>query len=135
VDLEQEWTEAGTDQNRDKIAEFANLLIFGYLCGLRGEEIIMVDVLGFLKYPEIGSQHPEFPHLVVPLLGRLKGEMGERYHMMILARETASGIQPGKWADRLAGSLRRMERQNGFVFQNARGKQAKIGSYKDEFLD
>jgi hypothetical protein len=43
---------------------------------------------------EIGSQYLEFPHLVVPLLGRLKGEMGERYHMMILARETASGFQP-----------------------------------------
>jgi hypothetical protein len=33
--------------------------------------------------------------MVVPLLGRLKGEMGERYHMMILARETESGIQHG----------------------------------------
>ncbi len=69
------------------------------------------------------------------MLGRLKGEMGEGYHMMILARVTASGFQPGKWADKLAGCLQRVGRQNGFVFQNARGKQAKIGSYKDEFLD
>jgi hypothetical protein len=135
VDLEEEWMKATTDQGLDKIVEFANLLIFGYLCGLRGEEIVKVDVSGFLKYLDIGSQHPEFPHLVVPLLGRLKGEMGERYHMMILARETASGFQPGKWADRLARSLQRVGRRNGFVFQNARGKQAKIGSYEDEFLD
>jgi hypothetical protein len=76
--------------------------------GLRGEEIVKVNVSGFLEYLEIGSQHPEFPHLVVPLPGRLKGEIGERYHMMILARETASGFQPGEWADRLAGSLQRV---------------------------
>jgi hypothetical protein len=50
------------DQIWDTIAEFANLLIFGYICGLRGEELVKVDLSGFLKYLEIGSQHPEFPH-------------------------------------------------------------------------
>jgi hypothetical protein len=50
VDLKMEWIEATKDQSQDKIAEFANLLIFGYLCSLRGEEIVKVDVLGFLKY-------------------------------------------------------------------------------------
>jgi hypothetical protein len=134
-DLEKDWEKSTTNLEREQVAEFANLLCFGYLCGLRGEEIVKVDVAGFLKYLDIGSQHPEYPHLVVPLLGRLKGEMGERYHMMILARETASGFGPGKWADRLAGELRRKGRQNGFLFQNSRGKQAKIGSYEDEFLD
>jgi hypothetical protein len=45
---------------------------------------VKVDVAGFLKYLEVGAEHPECPHVVVPLLGRLKGEMGEIYHMMIL---------------------------------------------------
>jgi hypothetical protein len=55
--------------------------------------------------------------------------------MMILARETESGIRPGLWADRLGKSLRRRGPTNGFVFQTSRGKQAKIGAYDDEFLD
>jgi hypothetical protein len=71
----------------------------------------------------------------VPLLGRLKGEMGECYHMMILARETESRIWPGSWANRLGKSLRQRGRTNGFVFQTSRGEQAKIGAYDDEFLD
>jgi hypothetical protein len=55
--------------------------------------------------------------------------------MMILTRETASGFQMGKWVNWLAESLLRVGRGNGFVFPNSRGKQAKIGSYKDQFLD
>jgi hypothetical protein len=73
--------------------------------------------------------------VVVPLLGRLKGETGERYHMMILARVTNSGLEPGKWADRLGESLRRRSIRNGFVFQTAKGKQSRIGDYEDDFID
>jgi hypothetical protein len=72
---------------REKLMEFSNLMIFGFCCGLRGEEIVKVGVTGFLKYLEVGAEHDECPHMVVPLLVRLKGEMGERYHMMILARD------------------------------------------------
>jgi hypothetical protein len=133
--LEREFLETTSDAAADSVTEFANLIIFGFCCGLRGEEIVKVDVAGFLKYLGVGAEHDECPHLVVPLLGRLKGEMGERYHMMILARETESGIRPGLWADRLGRSLRRRGRTNGFVFQTSRGKQAKIGAYDDEFLD
>ena len=68
-------------------------------------------------------------------MGRLTGETGERYHMMILARTTNSGIEPGKWADRLESSLRHPSVRNGFVFKTTRGNQAKIGNYEDEFLD
>ncbi len=84
------------DAARDKLIEFANLLHFGYCCGLRGKEIVKVDVSGFLKYLVTGGEHVECPHVVVPLLGRLKGETGERYHMMILAWLTASGLEPEK---------------------------------------
>jgi hypothetical protein len=133
--LELEWIEATTEAERDKITEFASVMFFGFGCGLRGEEIVKVDIAGFLKYIQVSREHPECPHLVVPLLGRLKGEMGERYHMMILARETVSGLEPGKWADRMSESLRRRGRTNGYMFQNARGKQAKIGHYEDEFLE
>ena len=51
------------------------------------------------------GEHEDCPHAMVPLLGRLKGETGERHQMMILARLTNSGLEPGKWADRLGESL------------------------------
>jgi hypothetical protein len=45
-------------------------------------------VAGFMKYTRVEAKHDECPHVDVPLLGRLKGEMGGRslYSMMILAR-------------------------------------------------
>jgi hypothetical protein len=135
MEIECDWEDATTETARDQLAEFASVMIFGYCCGLRGEEIVKVDTAGFLKYLEAGREHDTCPHVVVPLLGRLKGETGERYHMMILARVTESGLEPGKWADRLGEALRRRPSQNGFVFQSKKGKQAKIGEYEDEFLD
>jgi hypothetical protein len=64
-----------------------DLMVFGFVCGLQGKEIVQVDITGFLKYLEVVSRehHPECPHLVVPWLGWLKGEMGKRHHMVILA--------------------------------------------------
>jgi hypothetical protein len=73
---------------------------------------VKVDVVGFLKYLFAGGEHEECPHVVVPLLGRLKGETGVRYHTVIFARVTNSGLEPGKWADRLGESLRRRSIRN-----------------------
>jgi hypothetical protein len=55
--LEEDWEDAytDTDAEKDKIAIFANLLNFGYLCGHRGEEIMKTDVAGFLKYLDVGA--------------------------------------------------------------------------------
>jgi hypothetical protein len=60
------------------------------------------DLGGLMKYLEKGRNHKSCPHLIVALLGRLKGETGEHYHMMVLmARESRSGILGGVWADRV----------------------------------
>ena len=61
--LELEWREATTEAERDKITEFANLMVFGFVCGLRGEEIVKVDIAGFLKYLQVSRDHPECPTL------------------------------------------------------------------------
>jgi hypothetical protein len=105
--LDEDWGEAKSDSARDKVTIFANILTFGFGCALRGEEIPKTDATGFLKYLEVGARDTKYPHVVVPLMGRLKGETGERYHLMILSRLTTSGLGCGKWADRLGLSLRR----------------------------
>jgi hypothetical protein len=131
--LEEDWEDAYKDAEKDKVATFANLLNFDYLCGLQGEEIMNTDVLGFLKYLDVGAADMTNPHVIVPLIGRLKGETGETYHMMILARVTSSGVMAGRWADRLGQSLIRCRRRNGFMFVDVKNNQAKIGQYDDEF--
>lgn len=70
---------------------------------------------------------------MVPLVGRLKGETGENYHLLPMSRLTRSGIPAGRWADRLANLLVKQKRIMGFVFQDEKGHQAKIGKYDLEF--
>ena len=89
--LNEEHGDAGSAEARAKIAEMAFVLIAGHCCVLRGEEIVKIDLAGLFKYLEVGKLHAEHPHLIVPLLGRVKGETGERHHVMILERETHSG--------------------------------------------
>ena len=133
--VDEDWEDSYTDIERDKVASFACLLNFGYLCGLRGEEIMKTDVAGFLKYLDVGAEDEDYPHVIVPLIGRLKGETGERYHMMVMARVTLSGIMAGRWADRLGWSLLRRRKKNGFLFVDQKKNQAKIGQYDDEFTE
>jgi len=133
--LEDDYDNAGGEEEKDAIVEFAVLLLVGFLLGLRGEEIMKTDISGLLKYLDVGAGDETFPHVVVPLIGRLKGELGERYHMLIMARVTRSGIQAEKWMDRLCLSLVRRDMWNGFVFQGKKGQQRKIGSYDSQFVE
>jgi len=93
------------------------------------------DISGLLKYFDVGAGDETFQHVVVPLIGRLKEELGERYHMLIMARVTRIGIQSGKWMDRWCLSLVRRDRWNGFLFQEKKGQQRKIGSYDGQFFE
>jgi hypothetical protein len=47
--LEEDFGRAQSDRERAEVVEFAHVLTFGYLCGLRGEEIMKVDASGLLK--------------------------------------------------------------------------------------
>ena len=111
VTLNEEWEDAISLEARAKISEMAFVLVAGYCCGLRGEEIVKIDLAGLVKYLQVGKEDTEHPHVIVPLLGRIKGETGERYHMMVLARETQSGIKAGLWADRVANANKELKRE------------------------
>jgi hypothetical protein len=133
--LDSEWEAATSDAEKKRIADMGFLIAAGFLCGLRGEEIMKVDLGGLIKYLDKGRDHAACPHLIVPLLGRLKGETGERYHMMVMARESRSGIVGGVWADRVVEVNRRNNRSKGYVFTKGRARQAKIADFEDEFIN
>jgi hypothetical protein len=102
----------------------------------RGEEIMKVDLGGLIKYLESGRNHTTCPHLIVALLlGRLKGETGERYHMMVMARESRCGIVRGIWADRVVEVNQRNCRTKGYKFTKGQARQAHIMDFKDEFVN
>jgi hypothetical protein len=44
-------------------------LITCFGLGLRGKEVVKMDIAGFLTYFEAGRIHSVHPHVMVPLLG------------------------------------------------------------------
>jgi len=87
------------DETREKlsIALMAMYCIASFCGGLRGEEVPMTDLGEFIKHAPKGSDE-SLPHIVLPLLGRFKGEKGEKHHLLPLAAVTDSGIEPRKWS-------------------------------------
>jgi hypothetical protein len=133
--LDQEWLEARTIEMRKEVVEIAMFLVTGFGLGLRGEEVVKLDIAGFLTYFEAGRDHGVHPHVMVPLLGRFKGETGERWHLLPIVWKTRSGIEVGLWATRLVESLRERRRVNGFVFSTNRGKQMKASTLEPRFYE
>jgi hypothetical protein len=131
--LDREWRGARTIEIRKEIVEIAIFLVAAYGLGLRGEEVVKLDVAGFLTYFEAGRDHRTLPHVMVTLLGRFKGETGERWHLLPIVWKTRSGIEVGVWATRLRESLLERNRLNGFVFANSRGKQVKASTLEPRF--
>lgn len=74
---------------------------------------------------------------MVPMMGRFKGETGERNIMRMLAWETRSGITIGRWVGRLVQVLtaegRNAEKQPGPAFFDDQG-QVLSYSYIDDLF-
>lgn len=79
---------------------------------LRGGEVLLMEASELIKRRLDGKDHPDHPHVVIPLMGRFKNETGERNLLLTLASETQSGIQIRKWVERLIILLIREGRSN-----------------------
>jgi hypothetical protein len=97
-DLEDDWEDCQNEGEKFKVAGFAMVLLSTFLCGLQGEEVMKSGIAGLLKYLDIGATDIFHPHIIIALLGRLKGEVGgEQYHMVVMARVTKSGTMAGRY--------------------------------------
>jgi hypothetical protein len=133
--LDNEWEAARTAAKRKEVVEIACFLVLAFCLGLRGEEVVKMDIAGFMTYFDAGKGHSEHPHVMVPLLGRFKGETGERWHLLPIVWRTRSGIEAGLWASRLKESLEERRRLNGFVFSDKKNKQAKASALEPIFFE
>lgn len=133
--LNERWGEATTAGQRKEITEIAFFLVVAFGLGLRGEEVVKADVAGFLTYFDAGRDHATHPHVMIPLQGRFKGETGERWHLLPIVWKTRSGIEVGAWASRMRASLEERRRYHGFIFSNAKGKQAKASTLEARFFE
>ncbi len=86
--LNNEWALAERWIDRHKVACVGAYTVIAFCGSFKGNEVFLTDLFGLAKYSvELASAD----HVVVPLLGRYKGEAHHRYHLTPLAAVTDSG--------------------------------------------
>lgn len=111
------------------------VLAGGYFCvcfvlSLRSPEGLMADLEGLLQFYDQTS-----PNIVVPLLGRVKGEHHVRQHLLLSKGVTGSGIRIKLWMERVLLVHRSLQRTSGPVFVNELGQQSTTAEMNELFLE
>ena len=73
-------------------------------------------------------------HMVVSLLGRFKGEDGDRMHVFLLASESGSGIKTREFLERVVEIHEREETEECPVFCDEKGYLLMEKFVEEEFL-
>ena len=104
-------------------------------CGsLRGNEGFMLDLKELIYcIPKGKSANPA--HVIAPLRGRFKNEVGDREHQVVLPPETDSGIRPREALEDLVRVRRAQGRVKGPAFCGMNGRVVKSSVYEMIILD
>ena len=90
----------------------------------------MVDIAGVNEFGDSTQEH-----VVIPLLGQVKGEDHTRQHLIHCANETSSGIQVRRWMVRLKWAHSVLKRERGPAFVNTvSGLQSTTSEMNDLFV-
>ena len=129
----------GLETLKRDIIEHGAFYLFLYCASLRGFEGPKIE-LSSLRNQIVapGSQraqnHP--PHVVLILTGRFKARSQAQQSIQIpVAYATNSGLQPGKWAERLVEVLRSDNVNSGWAFQDYSGKQLPMSHFEEKFYE
>jgi hypothetical protein len=130
--LEEEWQlvkESGSPQEQRRVAEQGAFFLFlycGSLRGFEGPKVLLARLRDQIVAPGSLRAQREALHVGLTMLGRFKARSQDQRSIFIpIANETASGLQPGVWAERLVQTL--------WAFQNADGEQLNMAAFSDKF--
>jgi hypothetical protein len=131
--LEAEWN--APDASREELAYVGSFICITYAGSFRGNEVFHTDLYGLLKYLELPLIEAGQRYVLIPLLGRFKNKDGERYHLIPVAYESASGIKIGCWVERLADIKRKHRQMRGPAFSDQRSEPLSSLWIEMEILD
>jgi hypothetical protein len=114
--LEQKWIMATIAEKRILVASIAAYAIIAFCSSFRGLEVFLVDLYGLRKHMLDPHVDLKSECIIIPLLGRFKGETGDRYHLTPLASTTSSGLRVKQWIEWLILVLEVHGRVRGQAF-------------------
>ena len=132
-------TTAEDSLHKTLLIRFGALVTILTAGSLRGHEGFYLDIAATRKYLNVGrigtipagsikkkifteAQAAALPRVCICLLGKFKGETGERYHSIILANESTSGLNTRKWIERVMALCAEEGRTSGYAFYDALGQ-------------
>ena len=132
--------------------KFGALIALLTAASLRGHEGLYLDLAGTRKHLLEGQggvipnkfsvkgkgilteeEIDRLPFVTVCLLGKFKGETGERYHSIILASNTVSGIEVRWWMEQVLMVCASEGRSTGYVFAGTDGSPPESSEYNALF--
>jgi hypothetical protein len=133
--LEQEWFTASDWLGRRSLTTLGSFICIAFCGSFRGVEVSLVDCAVLRSY-FMAPSDPNLPaHVIIPLLGRFKGEIGSRFHLTPLAARTSSGIEVRHWVSRLVELRNHDGHQHGPAFCDIHGRPVDTAALELDFLD
>ena len=123
-----------TFERRRWIALSGCLFTLTFVLALRGNEALMLDLKGLINYFQQGQQD-NTSHMVVPLLGKFKGEDYTRYHLLLVPNKSDSGVHPRMWAEWLIAAKAAEGITEGPAFSDQEGYVLTQQKFNDELLE
>ena len=132
--FDEAWLRSTDPWDKSEIAAVALYCMIAFCGSFRGHEVFLVDLFGLLKYHALAQNDVSMNYCVVPLLGKYKGETGERYHLTPLAAITRSGLNLKLWVSRVCDHRRTERRSHGPVFCDRWGQVVNPRVYEQIIL-
>lgn len=137
INLEYEFKQPSTLPGRKReVVMLGSYLIICFVCALRGNEGFLVESDGLQQMIEMGNGEAEIEmgHVVIPLLGRFKNEDGEKWHVMVSANVTGSGLLVRQWIERLVEVLKAEDKGMGPAFCTMSGEMIDYWAMNNGFV-
>ena len=115
-------SEVLTPERKSFLIVVGTYLVVTFCASLRGNEGFMMDLAPMREHLQFGEDDPEgLNHVVICLLGRFKGETNTRWHMLLLAAVTNSGLNPRSWVKRLVKDKEERNLVSGPAISDSQG--------------
>jgi hypothetical protein len=120
----------GSFEDRQKWILAGGYFSICFVLSLRSPEGLMADLEGLIKVDDEESND-----VVIPLLGRSKGEHYAKQHLMMSQDVTGSGMRVKQWVHRMLLAHRVANRTGGPLFVNEQGCQLTTAEMNEAFLE
>jgi hypothetical protein len=133
--LEREFVHAKGKEDQKRLSELGTWFSGGICTGLRGEEMLLIDLYGTAKsVAQFMKEDASDPHFKFVILGRTKGvqEDGHKFAIPCVKVTQGTHLRPGIWLKRLLKVKKELGQTNGKLFRRNLQK-AKLCEFEDDF--